>query len=119
MKRTALFVAVMVAITGLCLAGENPIVGTWKSENGRSIKIYTETHFTVVGQNEDGTFSHAFAGEIALKGDTVTERIQQGSDPDLVGKEVTHEFTISGDDWESTITYPDGTTNKEVWKRVK
>ena len=29
------------------------------------------------------------------------------------------QFSISGDNWESTITYPDGATNKEVWKRVK
>jgi hypothetical protein len=119
MRRTALFLVVMATVAGVSLAGDNPIVGTWESANGRSIKIYTETHFTVVGQNEDGTFSHAFAGEIVLKGNTVTERIQKGSAPDVVGQEVTHEFSISGDDWESTITYPDGTTNKEVWKRVK
>jgi len=119
MRRTALFLVVMVAVAGVCLAGDNPVIGTWESDNGRSVKIYTDTHFSVVGQNEDGTFSHAFAGEYVLKGNTVTEKIQKGSAPEMVGREVTHEFSISGDDWQSTVVFPDGTKNKEVWKRVK
>ncbi len=82
-------------------------------------KIYTETHFAVVGHNEDGTFAHAFAGEYVLKGNTVTEKLQKGSQPEMVGGEVTHEFSISGDDWQSTMVPPDGTKHKEVWKRVK
>ena len=118
-KKTALFLVTLLIAAGVSIAGDNPVVGTWKSASGRSIKIYTETHFTVVGQNEDGTFSHAFAGEYVLKGNTVTEKIQKGSNPEVVGGEVTHEFTISGDDWQSTVVFPDGTKNKEVWKRVK
>ena len=117
MKKTALFLATLLAVAGVSIAGDNPIVGTWK--NGGSLKIYTETHFAVVSNAEDGTLGLAFAGEIVLKGNTVTEKIQKGSDPDIVGKEVTHEFTITGDDWESTVTFPDGTKTKEVWKRVK
>ena len=135
MKRTALFLVVMLAVAGVCLAGDNPVVGTWKSvsvtstatdgttsevqSEGRSMKIFTETHFAVVGQNEAGTFTHAHAGEIVLKGSFLTEKIQKSSNPDMVGKEATHEFSISGDDWVSTLTYPDGRKTKEVWKRVK
>ncbi len=129
-KRTALFLATLLIVAGVVLAGDNPIVGTWQSASGNSIKIYTETHFAVVNNNsEDGTFGHAAAGEIVVKGNKVTEKILKSSNPDAIGAEFTHEFTISGDDWESTVTYPDlkssdsplldGRTVKEVWKRVK
>lgn len=130
MRRTALLLVVMAAVAGVCLAGDNPVIGTWEAVssapdgttselNERSIKIYGETHFAVVGHNADGTFSFAFAGEYVVKGNTVAEKVQMGSDPELVGYEVAHKFSISGDDWESTWIAPDGATFKEVWKRVK
>lgn len=114
MKKTALFLGTLLIAAGVCVAEDSPVVGTWESvsvtttaadgtaserqNEGRSIKIVGKTHFAVVGQNEDGTFSHAFAGEIVLEGNTVTEKILKGSNPDLVGREVKHEFSISGDD---------------------
>jgi hypothetical protein len=133
-KRTALFLATLLIPAGLSLAGDNPVVGTWESvsvtttaADGTStkvdapggMKIYTDTHFALVSQRPDGTFSHAHSGEIVVKGNTVTEKLQKSSNPDAVGNEVTIEFAITGDDWESTVTYPDGHKNKEVWKRVK
>ncbi len=55
-----------------------------------------------------------------LKGDTVTEKIQNSSDPDNLGKEWVHEFSISGDLWTSSFVNPvNGAKTKEVWKRVK
>ena len=127
MKKTALLLATLLIAAGVSIAGDNPVVGTWESANGNSIKIYTETHFAVISNNEDGTFGVANAGTIVLKGNKVTEKLLKSSLPEAIGLEFTHEFTISGDDWESTVTYPklkgsevlDGRTVKEVWKRVK
>ncbi len=132
-KKTALFLATLLIAAGVCLAGENPVVGTWEAVSvawtetdgttgkyeGSSIKIYSETHFTVVSI-ADGTFSFANAGPYVLKGSTVTETVQKSSNPDWVGKEWSHKFSISGDLWTSSYVNPvDGNKYKEVWKRVK
>ena len=119
MKKTALFLATLLIAAGVSVAGDNPVIGTWKSDGGTTVKIYGETHFSVVSNEADGTFVHATAGEYVVKGNTVTEKVQLGSFPGLLGTEVTHEFTISGDVWKSTVTFPNGTKQKEVWKRVK
>jgi len=141
MKKIALFLATLLIAAGVGSAGDNPVVGTWEvisvsgtrtdgttfdlqvgkgGNRGRSIKIYGETHFAVVGHGEDGTFTHASAGTYVLKGDTVTEKIQNCSDPDNLGKEWVHEFSISGDLWTSSVVDPvNGNKIKEVWKRVK
>lgn len=135
MKKAALCLGVLMAVAGVCRAGDNPVVGAWevvsvawttadgtketRDAEGRSIKIYTEAHFAVVGHNDEGEFSHAFAGEYVLKGDTVTEKIQKGSNPEALGAEAVHEFSISGDTWRSTRVAPDGTEITEVWKRIE
>ena len=31
MRRPALFLVVIVAVAGVCLAGDNPVVGTWEN----------------------------------------------------------------------------------------
>lgn len=135
MKKAALCLGVLMAVTGVCFAGDNSVVGTWevvsvawttadgtegtREAQGRSIKIYTESHFAVVGHNDEGEFSHAFAGEYVLEGDTVTEKLQKGSNPDAVGTETSHKFSISGDEWRSTRVAPNGTEIQEVWKRIE
>jgi hypothetical protein len=135
MRRTGLLLVVMGAVAGVCLAGDNPVVGTWEAvsvvwtqpdgtasdqlTSNNTIKIYSATHFAVVSQNQDGTFSHAFAGEYLLKGNSLTEKVQLGSSAGMIGSEVTHKFSISGDDWESTWVAPNEAKVKEVWKRVK
>ena len=140
-KKTALFLATLLIAAGAGLAGDNPVVGTWEvvsvsgteadgtkfdvqigkdGNRGRSMKIYTETHFAVVGHGADGTFGQASAGPYVLKGDTVTEKIENSSIPENVGKEWVHEFSISGDLWTSDVVNPvTGAKVKEVWKRVK
>jgi len=139
--KNALFLATLLIAAGVCSAGDNPVVGTWKvisvsgtntdgttfdvqvgkdANGGRSMKIYGETHFAVVGHGADGKFTNAAAGSYVLKGDTVTEKIENASDPDAIGKEWVHEFSISGDLWTSSFVSPvNGAKVKEVWKRVK
>ena len=140
-KRTALFLATLLIAAGVCSAGDNPVVGTWEvvsisgtetdgttfdfqpgkdGNRGRSMKIYGETHFAVVGHGADGKFTHAAAGSYVLKDDTVTEKIENHSNPDAIGKEWVHKFSISGDLWTSSFVNPvNGNKVKEVWKRVK
>ena len=141
MKKMGLFLATLMIVAGVSVAGDNPVVGTWKAvsvsgtqadgtkfdiqigkdgNRGRSMKIYTETHFAVVGHGADGTFGTASAGKYVLKDNTVTEKIENSSVPENVGKEWVHEFSISGDLWTSAYVNPvTGAKVKEVWKRVK
>jgi hypothetical protein len=139
MRRTVLFLVVMVAVAGVCLAGDNPLVGTWEfvsstgaradgttsdwqveRDGGRSIKIFSKTHFAVVTHGADGTFSNAHAGTYVVKGKTCTEKLKNSSNPNAVGREVVHEISVSGDLLTNSYVSPaSGAKAKEVWKRVK
>lgn len=142
MKRTALFLATLLIAAGVGFAGDSPVVGTWEvvsisgtaadgtkidvqigkdGNRGRSMKIFSETHFAVVGHGDDGAFTHASSGTYVLKGETITEHLDNASNPDAIGKEWVHEFSISGDLMTSVVTNPlnPGAKITEVWKRVK
>ncbi len=95
---------------------------TWETKfaPGRTIKIYSETHFARVATGPDGTFAGATAGRYVLKGTTLTEMVDKAQNADIVGKEWVHEFSITGDLWTSHLVSPvTGAKVKEVWKRVK
>ena len=54
MKKTALFLATLLIAARMGFAGDNPVVGTWESDTGQGMKIYSETHFSLVsGRMED------------------------------------------------------------------
>ncbi len=114
MKKTALFLVTLLTVAGVGLAGDNPMVGSWEVVStsgtqkdgttwethfapGRTIKIYSETHFARVATGPDGTFASATAGRYALKGTTLTETVQKANNQVAVGKEWVHEFSIEGD----------------------
>ena len=136
-KKTALFLATLLIAAGVGLAGDNPVVGTWEVvsssqtatdgtssdtefEPGRGIKIYSKTHFTVIGKTADGKFTHANAGSYEVKGSNITEMNQISSTPDWAGKKNSIEFSISGDLLTGSYVSPlTGAKVKEVWKRVK
>ena len=95
---------------------------TWETKfaPGRTIKIYSETHFAVIRNGANGTFSHANAGPYVLKGSTLTEMVQKASNPEWGGKENSIEFSISDDLLTGSYVNPvNGAKVKEVWKRVK
>ena len=137
MKKTVLFLVTLLTAAGVSLAGDNPVVGSWEVVStsgtqtdgttwetqfapGRTIKIYSETHFARVATGPDGTFAGATAGRYVLKGTTLTEMVQKAANQDVVGKEWVHEFSIEGDIWTSHLVHPmNGAKVKEVWKRVK
>jgi hypothetical protein len=133
MKRITLLLVAVMAIAGVCLAGENPVVGTWELESrtetspdgktshweGRSIKIYSETHFAVVSHGADGAFIVANAGPYTLKGKSLTEKLQNSSNPDAVGAEAQAEASVAGDVLTFTFGAGDGTKIEEIWKRAK
>ena len=119
--REDFFAFVLVVVAGVSFAAENPVVGTWESESedgNRSVKIYSETHFTVFLDTTDGTFRRAHAGTYVLEGNKVIEKVQRSSLPEAIGFEATHEFTITGDTWHSTRNSSDGPI-EETWTRVK
>ena len=133
MKRTTLFLAILLIATGVSFAGDNPVVGTWEIESrtetstdgkttsweGRSIKIYSKTHFAVVSHGADGAFIGANAGPYVLKGNSLTEKLQNSSNPDAVGAEAQAEASVSGDLLTFTFVAGNGTKIKEIWKRAK
>ena len=138
MKKTALFLATLLIAAGVGFAGDNPLIGTWElvsitgsaadgtktdlnaTKDGlRSIKIYGKTHYAVVTQAADGTFSNASAGTYVVKDKTFTETLRNSSLKDSVGTEWVHEYSISGDLLTNTWSRPNGAKSKEVWKRVE
>ena len=87
---------------------------------GRTIKIYSETHFARVATGPDGKFTGASAGRYVLKGTTLTEMVDKAEPADMVGKEWAHEFSVSGDLLTGSYVGPlSGAKVKEVWRRVK
>lgn len=139
MKKTALFLAALLVTAGMVAAGDNPLLGTWEivsvtgtasdgeqrelhatKDGFRSIKIYAETHYAVVTQSADGTFSNASAGTYVVKDKTFEETLKNSSNPEGVGKTYVHEYSISGDLLTNSYVNPvTGGRAKEVWKRVK
>jgi hypothetical protein len=126
------------AAAGMGFAGDNPLIGTWElvsvagtradgttidwqveRDGGRSIKIYSETHFSVVTHGADGAFRNAQAGPYVLKDNTLTETLRNASNPDTVDREVVHEVSVTADLSTNSYVQRNGTKTKEVWKRVK
>lgn len=139
MKTTALCLATLLIAAGVCLAESNPLVGTWellsatgtiadgrtwkwepKKAGGRSIKIFSGTHFAVVTHGPDGAFSNASAGPYVLKDKAFTETQENSSKPENVGTVWRHQFAVSGDLLTSSFVSPvSGAKATEVWRRVK
>ena len=124
-------------LPGTILAQTGLLEGTWEvisvkmtspdgnveefiaDENGRSFKIFSATHFAVVGHNPDGSFGWANAGTYPAEGNTFIEVIINGSDPDWIGYTNRTEFNLQGDVLKSKWIMPDKTIAEETWRRVK
>ncbi len=123
-------------LPGTILAQTGLLEGTWElvsikmtspdgnveefvaDDKGRSIKVYNATHFAVVGHNSDGSFGWANAGTYTVEGNTFTEVIINGSNPDWIGYTNRTEFNLQGDVLKSKYFFPDKTISEETWRRV-
>jgi hypothetical protein len=137
--RTALVFAAFSLLSGTCFPDDHMLVGTWKlvslsqtrsdgttwdwrpgKDAGKSLKIFSKTHFTVVTHGPDGKFAHANGGPYSIDGDVATEYVRYSSSSDSLGKDVEHHFAVEGDTLTTNFVNPaDGSKIREVWKRVK
>jgi hypothetical protein len=140
--RTFTFVSVALALLFLrasAAASDNPLVGTWQllsskgterdgrqwswepqRAGGRSIKIFSATHFAVVTHGPSGLFANASAGPYRLGPGTFTEILEESSSPKNVGTSWVHHFAVSADLLTSSYVNPvSGARGTEVWRRVR
>lgn len=133
MKHLLLFAAVLLS-TAAFAQTQSPVVGTWKLVSGQmtqndstltytaanlnSMKIISPTHFAVLGQNSDGSFSHAFGGAVTITPDTYTESIDFASSPNMKGRKSVLKYEVKGDQLHINGGV-DGITFNETWTRVK
>lgn len=137
MKQAFFCLTVATILVGTCIGGDSPLIGTWEfvgtkwvsadgtpgewlvaDHGGRSLKLFTATHFAVVTHAADGTFGNAHAGPYTIKGNTFVETIENSS-TDWVGREVPHTFQVEKDMLTNFWGSPgDRTQAKETWRRV-
>ena len=134
MRRKLLLFAFLLTTAFGFAQQQSSVIGTWKLLSGKmlqgdstlsygeaslnAIKIVTPTHFAVLGQNPDGSFSHASAGRVTITPTTYTESLTHGTLPSLLGKDVTFTYEVKGDTWH--VKGASGNISfEETWARVK
>jgi hypothetical protein len=137
MKQAFLCLTVATILVGTCIAEDDSLLGTWKfvgtkwvsadgtpgewlvaDLGGRSLKLFTATHFAVVTHAADGTFGNAHAGPYTIEGNTFVEMLENSS-TDWVGRAVPHSFKVEKDVLRNFWGSPgDGTQAEETWRRV-
>lgn len=92
---------------------------TVAESGGRSLKLFTGTHFAVVTHGSDGVFALANAGRCDFRGDTYTEKIENSSNPELLGSEFTHSFMIEVEVLRVSYVHPrTKVKTEETWHRA-
>src|SRR5690242_5154209 len=76
-QKSASLIGTWKLISGKMMRGDSTT--TYGEANLNSIKIITPTHFAVLGQNPDGSFSHAGAGRVTITPTKYTESLTHGS----------------------------------------
>ena len=82
--------------------------------NLKSIKIYGDTHYSLVTQNEVEEYFSAHSGLYLLEGDEYTEMFKIHKDPDMIGKSATFQYKINGNQLVISSEYL-----KEVWEKIE
>ena len=110
---------------------EKDLIGVWKFVYGnytfsdtsmtisdninlKSIKIYGDTHYSLVTQNEVEDYFSALSGIYLLEGDEYTEMFKIHKDPDMIGKSATFQYKINDNQLVISSEYL-----KEVWKKIE
>ncbi len=122
-----------------CLGQSNPLVGTWElvsakrtfrdgsfdewvpaKNGGRGMKIYNETHYSLIGREIDGSFMATMAGSYVVNGNTSTAQIEFSLRPSWRDKKFVITFSIEGDTCRFTYVSPfDKAKVEDVFRRVK
>ena len=131
------FALAILVVNGL--GQSNPLVGTWELvsakrtfrdgssdewvpavNGGRAIKIYNETHYSLIGRELDGSFMATMAGTYVVNGNTSTEQIEFSLRPAWRDKEFVITFSIEGDTCTFSYVSPfDKAKVEDVFRRVK
>ncbi len=143
MKKMKLYLSFLVlflaTVAGDCLGQSNPLVGTWElvsakrtfrdgssdewvpaKNGGRAMKIYNETHYSLIGREIDGSFMATMAGSYVVNGNTSTEQIEFSLRPSWRDKKFVITFSIEGDTCRFTYVSPfDKAKVEDVLRRVK
>jgi hypothetical protein len=143
MKVKSVIIAVLLTAVIFSFAGEkqSPLLGTWKpvsriiiladttytlTEDQLSgmVKIINKTHFATIFQGATLDSSMFNGGNYELTEDTYTENLEYNSNPSLIGRSLTYDSKIEGDQWTiSGPVYKKGEEElswkiKEVYKKV-
>jgi len=108
----------LVSSTGIDREGRR---WSWEPEisGGRSLKVFTTTHFAVVTHGKTGAFSNASAGPYELQGATLTEIVEESSLARNLGTRWVHHVAVSGELLTSSYVNPvSGARGREVWRRA-
>ena len=124
---TILLTILMMSCTASNEAGMN---GAWRYVSGNyqsddsitkttsddinSIKIYTDSHYSVVTQiiAEDNFFAHS--GLYSLDDDTYTESFKLHKNPDMVGKSATFKYELNDNQLIISNDYME-----EIWEKIE
>ena len=82
--------------------------------NLKSIKIYGDTRYSLVTQNEVEEYFSAHSGLYLLEGDEYTDMFKIHKDPDMIGKYATFKYQINGNQLVISSEYL-----KEVWEKIE
>ena len=130
MKRVTLIIF-GVLLLSCTTQNEKELNGVWKFVSGnytfsdtsmtitnnsnlKSIKIYGDTHYSLVTQNKVEKYFSAHSGLYLLEGDDYTEVFKIHKDPDMIGKSATFKYKISVDQLVISSEYL-----KEVWEKIE
>lgn len=83
----------------------------------KSIKVLSNSYFSFVTVNKDGSFSSALTGTYQLKGNDYHETPQTGSVATMLNKTYEFKAKVEGDLWHHS-GMEDGMKIKEVWVRL-
>lgn len=86
-------------------------------EDLKSVKVLSNSHFSFVTANKDGSFSSALTGTYQLKGDSYHETPEAGSVATMLNKTYEFKAKFEGDLWLHS-GMEDGMKIEELWQRL-
>ena len=85
-----------------------------KDNNFKSIKIYGDTHYSLITQNQVKDMFLAHSGLYRLEGDEYTEMFKMHKDTNMIGQSATFKYQIN-----SNQLFISSQSMDEVWEKVE
>ena len=92
----------------------NDSTTTFTSDDVNSMKIYSDTYYSMNTQNKTTEEYFAHSGSYALNGDEYTEVFKISKNPEMIGQSETFKYQINGNQLKISSDWL-----KEVWKKIE